>query len=106
MLRRATRRRLMLGLDGPPDSGKTEFCLSAPGPGLVMAIDRGYDAVFDNPEPPPTRREDFAFKVFQLPNQQGQFNQDEYKKHWTAFYGEYVKVTSNPDCRTVVLDGD
>src|SRR5262245_40473983 len=105
-LRSTGRRRLMLGMDGPPASGKTEFCLSAPGPGLVMALDRGYDAIFDNPDPPVSRRGDFGFKVFHLPNQQGQFVQDEYKAKWQEFYGHYLKAVLNADVRTIVLDGD
>ena len=53
-------RGLMLAIEGRSDTGKTEFMLSAPGPGSILAMDRGFDAVFDNPMPPPTRRQDFG----------------------------------------------
>lgn len=98
-------RRLLLGTDGPSDSGKTEFALSAPGPGIVLCLDRGFDAMLDNPNPPPTRRDDFGFKVITVPLAT-QMQQSEYKDYWKAFYAEYRKALDNKDCRTVVIDGD
>jgi hypothetical protein len=98
-------RRVLIGTDGPSNSGKTEFALSAPGPGIVICLDRGFDAMLDNPNPPPTRRDDFAFKVIQAPLPT-QATQTDYLAYWKAFYAEYVKALNNPDARTVVLDGD
>lgn len=103
MLRK--RRRLMLGSDGPPDSGKTEFTLSVPGPGIVLCLDRGYEAMLDNPNPPETRRDDFAFKVITVPMATSA-TQNEFLDYWRAFYTEYKKALANVDARVVVLDGD
>src|SRR5690349_14269148 len=60
-------RGLMLATEGRSDTGKTEFLLSAPGPGVILACDRGFDAVFDNQAPPPSRRTDFGIKTLQMP---------------------------------------
>lgn len=102
---RGKRRRLMVGTEGPADSGKTEFSLSAPGPGIVLCLDRGFDAVLDNQNPPASRREDFAFKVITVP-MATQVTQPTFVEYWKAFYNEYKKALDNPDARTVVLDGD
>lgn len=98
-------RGLMLAIEGEPDSGKTEFSLSAPGPGVVLGLDRGFNPIFDNQSPPPTRRSDFAFKVIQAPTS-GQAKMEDYAKHWNAFYTEYRKGLELAVVRTVVLDGD
>lgn len=99
-------RRLMIGTEGRSDTGKTEFALSAPGPGIVVCLDRGFDALYDNPHPPPTRRNDFAYKVVMAPGNQGGANQQEYLQHWNAFKQDYYHALDNVDARTVVLDGD
>lgn len=104
-VRKGKYRRLMIGTDGWPNTGKTEFILSAPGPGLILCLDRGFDAMLDNPRPPETRRNDFAFKVIQRPLPT-QMEQKEYLQHWQAFYGEYRKALENADARTVGVDGD
>lgn len=98
-------RRLMIGTDGPSNSGKTEFALSAPGPGIVLAVDRQFDAVFDNPNPPEARRDDFAFKVIQAPLPT-QAVQNTYVEHWRNFYAAFKLALSLPEVRTVVVDGD
>jgi hypothetical protein len=98
-------RHLLVGTDGWPNTGKTEFALSAPGPGIVLCLDRGFDGVLDNPRPPAARRDDFAYKVIQVPLPT-QMAQPEYLDYWRAFYEQYKKALANPDARTVVLDGD
>lgn len=98
-------RRMMIGTDGLPDSGKTEFAISAPGPGILIALDRGFDGMLDNPNPPPTRRGDFAFKSISVPLAT-QAAQPEYLSYWKSFYGEFKKALDNADARTIVLDGD
>lgn len=98
-------KRLLIGTEGRADSGKTEFALSAPGPGLVICLDRQFDAIFDNPRPPPTRRSDFGFKVIEIPAAT-QVDQPEYLKQWVNFKLEFYKALDNADARTVVLDGD
>ena len=102
---RSKQRHILIGTDGWSNTGKTEFALSAPGPGIVICLDRGFDGVFDNPNPPITRRDDYAFKVIHIPLAT-QVAQPEYLEYWRAFYAEYKKALANPDCRTVVLDGD
>lgn len=98
-------KRLMIGTDGLSGTGKTEFILSAPGPGIVICLDRGFEAMKDNPHPPPTRRQDYAFKVIQAPlNSQALI--ETYREYWRSFYGDYTKALSIPECRTVGVDGD
>lgn len=98
-------RRVMITTEGPRDSGKTEFALSAPGPGMVLCLDRGFDAVFDNKRPPPTRRNDFFFKVVQAPVPT-QAKIDIYLDYWRSFKQSFYDMLDNPDVRTCVLDGD
>jgi hypothetical protein len=97
---------ILIGTEGETNTGKSEFGLSAPGPGIYLCVDRGFDGMLDNPNPPSWRKADnFAFKVIAAPLAT-QTNQPEYLKYWKEFYGEYTKALANPDCRTVVLDGD
>jgi hypothetical protein len=98
-------RRLLVGTDGWANTGKTEFAMSAPTPGIIIALDRGFDSVLDNPNPPKTRQDGWAYKAIKigLPTQ---YKQEEYLKQWIEFRNEYYKALANPDCRTVILDGD
>jgi len=102
---RKNKKRIMIGTDGPANSGKTEFACSAPGPGQVICLDRGFDGMFDNPNPPVTRRSDFGFKVVLLPKA-GQARQSDFLDYWREFYKEYLDALANPDSLTVVIDGD
>lgn len=104
-------RRLMIGIDGPWDTGKTEFALSAPGPGACLALDRNFDALFDNPNPPPTRQHNFGFLVVKVPKATQLAvtqNANPYLEYWREFYKHYTTALDLPDeaCRTVILDGD
>ena len=96
---------IMIGTDGLTNTGKTEFALSAPTPGIFIPIDRGFDGCLDNPNPPNSRMRDWGFKVIQAPLST-QSTQPEYLKYWKEFYGEFKRALDNPDCMTVVLDGD
>lgn len=94
---------IMISTEGETNTGKTEFALSCPGPGIVIAVDRGYDSVLDNPAPPPTRREDFAFvEILLSANSQAA----DHLAIWKKFYEIYLKSLANLDARTVVIDGD
>lgn len=105
-LRPANRlRRLLIGCEGFPDTGKTEFALSAPGPGICLCLDRGIDPIFDNPSPPPTRNPDFAFKVISIPQQTAE-KQDTFKEYWGKFRDEVKTIIGMPEVRTLVIDGD
>lgn len=100
-------KRLMIGTDGLSETGKTEFALSAPGPGLGICLDRGFEACLDNQSPPPTRRKDFAFRTIAIPlatqsNKPGGI----YLEYWQKFYDAWLAALANPDARTILLDGD
>lgn len=103
-------RGLMVGTQGGANTGKTEFILSAPGPGVCICVDRGFDAIFDNPEPPPTRRNDYGFVVCKAPKE-GQHSDsktgiEKFGEYWKVFYNAYIAALDNPDTRTVAVDGD
>lgn len=105
-LRKGKYRRLMIGTEGGANTGKTEFILSAPGPGINICLDRGFDACLDNPDPPSTRREDFAFHVVTAPLASQSQDPKFYLEYWRGFYGVYKKALDNADARTVAVDGD
>ncbi len=103
--KQGTFKRLLLGTDGWPNTGKTEFALSAPEPIMLVCLDRGIDSVMDNPRPPVTRAKDIGYKIIPLPLPT-QFTQQTYSDIWRSFYDEYRKVLENQDVRTVIIDGD
>lgn len=98
-------RRLMIGSDGWSNTGKTEFALSAPGPGINLILDRGIDGVLDNQNPPATRNPDFAYSVIKVPPNTST-NQRTYADYWKAFRDTFYKALANEDCRTIIIDGD
>jgi hypothetical protein len=100
-------RRLMLSLYGPSNTGKTEFALSAPGPGMVIGMDRGLEGMLLSQNVPTSRNVGaFGFKTIPAPLAT-QLQQSEYLEYWKQFYNTaYKPALANPDCRTVVLDGD
>lgn len=104
--RRDTKYRgLMLATEGRSDTGKTEFILSCPGPGVVIGLDRGFDAVFDNPNPPEWRRDDFGFKILPA-SKETQQTMDGYVNEWTAIRTACYAAVALPEVRTFALDGD
>lgn len=96
-------RHLLIGTDGWSNTGKSEFTMSAPGPGIQLCLDRGYEAMLDNPNPPKSRRDDYAFKVIHVPLAT---QAEDFARYWKDFYAEYRKALDNKDARTVVIDGD
>lgn len=94
---------ILIGTEGETNTGKSEFIFSCPGPGLVLAVDRGTDAIMDNPTPPPARRSDFAICEIKtsMPTQAA-----DHVAHWKEFYAKYLAALANPDARTVGIDGD
>lgn len=98
-------RRIMIGTDGEDNTGKTEFIVSCPGPGLIVCLDRNYDAMLDNPTPPARRRSDFIFRPVNVPLVFGGTAAD-YKKYWEEFKDIWYKALANPDAVTVAIDGD
>lgn len=109
-------RRLMLAIDGLPDTGKTEFALTAP-PGIgLLAVDRGYEHVITKSDPPSTRQGDISIKTFQMP-QPGENPRPLgtvvtgdirpiYKEIWDDFNNFYRKAIASPRFKTVIVDGD
>lgn len=98
-------RRLMIGTDGLSDSGKTEFALSVPGPGIALCLDRALDGVLQNPEPPPARNPYWVFDIVPVPLASST-TQATYLEYWKKFYERYKLALSNADARVVLLDGD
>lgn len=96
-------RHLLMGTEGWSNTGKTEFLCSAPGPGIIICLDRGFESMLDNPNPPPTRRDDFAFKVIKIPLAT---QAEDFKAYWKEFYSIFRGALDNPDCRTIGLDTD
>lgn len=109
--------RLMIGIDGPADTGKTEFSMSFPEPICMLLVDQGYEHVLRNPHPPATRKKQIDCKIFKLPQAGMNPKQDSgqassadaqaaYQSIWADFYANYMSAVSSPKYRTVIIDGD
>lgn len=104
------RRRIMIGSEGLSNSGKSEFALSMPGPGIALCLDRGIKGLMENQNPPPTRQSNWAVKIIKVPKP-GQIaipdpNKNPYLDYWRAFYSDVKKVLANADCLSLLIDGD
>ncbi len=106
----AAPKRFLVGIDGLPDTGKTEFSLTFPPPICILFVDQGYEHIISKPIPPPNRQSAIDFKIFHLP-QAGmgvagsdgfKDNQAAYGKIWGDFYSNYIAAISSPKYRTVV----
>lgn len=98
--------RLMIGTEGDTNTGKTEFIFSVPGPGMMISLDKNFDATVLNPIPPVSRRmSDWAIKVIAAP-QMTQATKPEYVTYWKDFYAALVNATENPQARALAIDGD
>jgi hypothetical protein len=95
---------LLIGTEGKTNTGKTEFILSCPGPGLVIALDRGL-GLLDNPNPPSSRNPDFAWKVIKVPANTSA-TQPTYMEYFNDARDSFYRALDNPDSITVALDGD
>lgn len=97
----------LIGTEGRANTGKSEFGLSGPGPGIFLALDRQHRAMVDNPEPPVTRRDDFLIIPVDLAMAGSSATQAQAAEAFNVFYSSYyMKALNNPDARTVVVDGD
>lgn len=103
--RKTAYKRLMIGTEGLTNSGKSEFILSCPGPGIVICLDRNLESMLDNPNPPASRRNDYAFHLVAAPLNTAALKET-YKEYWSAFYTKLKAATENPDARTLGVDGD
>lgn len=99
---------LLMGTDGPSDSGKTEFALSAPGPVQVIAVDLNYQGVLDNSSPPPSRCSVFGFKTFNAPTPHPTVKLDpkQFEPYHVAIRDSLYSALLNKESPTVVVDGD
>lgn len=104
------RRRIMIGSEGLSDTGKSEFALSMPGPGIGLCLDRGISGLMDNQNPPATRQDNWALKVVKVPRPGQEAipdpNKNPYLDYWRAYYSDLKKALENPDCRSILIDGD
>lgn len=96
---------LLIGTEGETDTGKTEFILSGPGPGMVICLDRAFDPLFDNPNPPISRRDDFAFKAVSVALNM-MATQPVYEEYFKKTRELFYAALKNPDALTVGVDGD
>ena len=96
---------LLIGTEGETNTGKSEFLMSCPTPSKVIALDRGFDGMFDNPNPPAARRTQVGFKVIPIP-----LNMMAPKASYESYYKdtreEYYKALADPSSITVAIDGD
>lgn len=100
-------RKVLIGTEGAANTGKTEFLLSAPGPGILLALDRSYDATLENPAPPDTRRLDEWLIQPVRVTMPTACTKEQALEAWRTFYRDYYcKALDNADCRSVALDGD
>lgn len=98
--------RLMISTRGKTGTGKSEFYLSCPGPGVVIVLDRGVDAMTDNPKPPKARRGDFGFKIIEIPVTGQGATAEFYQSYWFNFYTVFMDALKMTEAVTVVVDGD
>ena len=94
---------LMIGTEGLTNSGKSEFYMSAPGPGMAVCIDRGIDGCLDNPNPPESRNPDWGFAVVPVPPATSGTQQD-YVKYFTDIRQKLYDGASNPECVSLAID--
>lgn len=97
-------RRIMIGTEGGANTGKSEFILSGPPPGIVLSLSRDHEAMLENPNPPETRGADFLWHPVRLPLVQAQ--QATYQDLWKNYRDFYNKMLANADARTVAVDSD
>lgn len=105
---------VMIGSEGAQNTGKSEFLLSVPGPGIIICYDRNIEAAIDNPNPPASRRDipnNFAFKTVATPlegtlEQKGTDTVPGFREYFFACRREYYAALDVPDAVSVMCDGD
>src|SRR3954464_10896014 len=99
-------RGVLIIIDGPTDTGKTEFMLSGPPVGAIIAVDRNHEHTMKNPEPPKSRNKGFYFHSLQIPMQASTKNQSDWVEGFTKYRDELYDLLKDPQVRTVGIDGD
>lgn len=97
---------LMIGTEGDSESGKSEFIMSIPGPGQLLALDRGIDPVFDNQTPPPTRQANWGIKFVQVPLEGTFTGAQGYAEYFKKVLEAYRAALRNKDSIAVGIDCD
>lgn len=98
-------RRLMIGTQGGPNTGKSEFIMSAPGPGINVCLDYGYEAMTENPEPPEARQGNILCVPYFLTPNMGSADVKQYATEWTNFQDFYLRTLNDDESITSGLDG-
>jgi hypothetical protein len=97
---------LLIGTEGETDTGKTEFLMSCPRPGIILALDKAFDPCLDNPNPPEWRDADsFYFDVTAIPAETTGSKED-YVEYFTTLRTRYYAALDNPDALTIATDCD
>jgi hypothetical protein len=102
-------RGILIGTDGLPSSGKTEFLWSAPAPAIHIALDRMHRATVENQAPPPTRvlweGHNMVIREEEVPSVLN--SQADALKVWVDYLTNYYRpAMRNEDARSVFIDGD
>jgi hypothetical protein len=96
---------LLIGTDGPSDAGKTEFLFSIPGVLKVLSIDRNFQGVVDNPNPPASRNEDAMIKVHTPPLDKTALIPD-YQAYHSLIRNDYYSILDDATTTAIGVDGD
>jgi hypothetical protein len=108
---RPTLKRMMILIQGSQNTGKTEFIMSAPGPGLNFCLDMGYEGVENNEDPPKTRNSSIINFPFSVKPTMSIVGSDDagtakiFAEEWNAFEMAYMETIKNEDSLTSGLDG-
>lgn len=94
---------IMIKSYGVTQSGKTEFALSAPDPGIILCVDKQADGVMDNSKPPETRRDNWGWVDYELPVDK---QAADFKGAWASYRDKLYECVKNADAKTVIIDGD
>ncbi len=102
-LPRGTRPGVLIKNYGPTQSGKTEFALSCPGPGILISVDKQSDAVWDNSNPPAARNPDWGLIDYEMPVP-GQ--SEDFVAAWKKYRDLLYGCINNKEAMSVCVDGD
>lgn len=97
-------RRLVIASQGNDNTGKSEFILSMPGPGICSCIDMGYEGMMQNPNPPATRGDGIYMLPYEILHNKEATTQDVYKEAWRLFRNHSLNLLKNTDSITQAID--
>jgi hypothetical protein len=79
--------------------------MSAPGPIGIICLDRGYEGMLRNPNPPPWRRTDVGFKIISIPSATTA-PQSAFVEAWNTIRNEVYNLIQDPSVKVIGIDGD